>query len=120
PCKDPNEETVFRLRVMHLERTVYTQESVLPERVMKEAAYHPVHEAAQMMKLMTDCLHTLRTEGLIDIQDDDTLVFRAVVRTQQHHHRDRRRNQRSSVYEEEKKQELLHKVINLDDDDDDL
>jgi len=37
PCNDPNDETVFRLRVLKQERTAYTQEPVLPEIILKEA-----------------------------------------------------------------------------------
>ncbi|GJJ76691.1 CST complex subunit STN1 [Entomortierella parvispora] len=166
PCHDPNDETVFRLRVLHQERTAYTQESVLPDIIFKEAerataspatketllqtlrewlnlregktfsyfdiegdegnssaasallkqrfpSLHPVHEEAEKMKLITECLLILEDENSIEeIREGEVMTFRVLKGAY------RKRRRRRSIDGQEKS-EWLHKVIVLDDDDDD-
>ncbi|KAF9196949.1 hypothetical protein BGZ50_004536 [Haplosporangium sp. Z 11] len=99
-CHDPNDETVFRLRVLNQESLVYSKNIILPENVYLQAAnnmanaraehmasevvlgtcsnIHPNQVTAHVDKLLTECVLQLLSEKMVEYKDEVTMEFRVL------------------------------------------
>ncbi|KAF9203073.1 CST complex subunit STN1 [Haplosporangium sp. Z 27] len=89
---DPNDETIFRLRVLNLEQSVYSKPVVLPDNVLSEIDIqgHEIKKDSQTSASESTLLEAIRAWVLrreeffyIDLEDDDenSKLARDIIQT---------------------------------------